>query len=140
MDSSSLSHTRWKCQYHIVFIPKYRRKNMYGNVKADVREVLKKLCEFKKVEIVEGAVCADHVHLCVSIPPKLSVSEFVGYLKGKSALMLFDKHPELGSKWDRSFWARGYYVSTVGNITEDAIKRYIQEQQEESKKEEKSKL
>jgi len=139
MDSSSLSHTRWKCQYHIVFIPKYRRKVMYGNVKADVREVLKKLCEFKKVEIVEGAVCADHVHLCVSIPPKLSVSEFVGYLKGKSALMIFDKHPELGSKWDRSFWARGYYVSTVGNITEDAIKRYIQEQQEESKQEEKSK-
>lgn len=136
MDSSSLSHTRWKCQYHIVFIPKYRRKVMYGNVKADVREVLKKLCEFKKVQIVEGAVCADHVHLCVSIPPKLSVSEFVGYLKGKSALMIFDKHPEIGSKWDRSFWARGYYVSTVGNITEDAIKRYIQEQQEESKQEE----
>ena len=130
---------RWKCQYHIVFIPKYRRKVMYGNVKADVREVLKKLCGFKKVEIVEGAVCADHVHLCVSIPPKLSVSEFVGYLKGKSALMIFDKHPELGSKWDRSFWARGYYVSTVGNITEDAIKRYIQEQQEESKQEEKCK-
>jgi len=139
MDSSSLSHTRWKCQYHIVFIPKYRRKVMYGNVKADVREVLKKLCEFKKVEIVEGAVCADHVHLCVSIPPKLSVSEFVGYLKGKSALMIFDKHPEIGSKWDRSFWARGYYVSTVGNITEDAIKRYIQEQQEESKQEEENK-
>ncbi|MFI3213016.1 MAG: IS200/IS605 family transposase [Eubacteriales bacterium] len=139
MDSSSLSHTRWNCQYHIVFIPKYRRKIMYGNVKVDVREVLKKLCEFKKVEIVEGAVCADHVHLCVSIPPKLSVSEFVGYLKGKSALMIFDKHPEMGSKWDRSFWARGYYVSTVGNITEDAIKRYIQEQQEELKQEEKSK-
>ena len=139
MDSSTLSHTRWKCQYHIVFIPKYRRKVMYGNIKADVREILKKLCEFKKVQIVEGAVCADHVHLCVSIPPKLSVSEFVGYLKGKSALMIFDKHPEVGSKWDRSFWARGYYVSTVGNITEDAIKRYIQEQQEESKQEEQSK-
>ena len=139
MDSSSLSHTRWKCQYHIVFIPKYRRKVMYGNVKADVREVLKKLCEFKKVQIIEGAVCADHVHLCVSIPPKLSVSEFVGYLKGKSALMIFDKHPEIGSKWDRSFWARGYYVSTIGNITEDAIKRYIQEQQEESKQEERRK-
>ena len=136
MDSSSLSHTTWKCQYHIVFIPKYRRKIMYGNMKSDVREVLKKLCEFKKVQIVEGAVCADHVHLCVSIPPKLSVSEFVGYLKGKSALMIFDKHPEIGSKWDRSFWARGYYVSTVGNITEEAIKRYIQEQQEESKQEE----
>jgi putative transposase len=125
MDSSSLSHTRWKCQYHIVFIPKYRRKVIYGNVKADVREVIKKLCEFKKVHIVEGAVCSDYVHLCVSIPPKLSVSEFVGYLQGKSAIMIFDKHPEIGSKWDRSFWARGYYVSTIGNITEDAIKRYI---------------
>jgi putative transposase len=87
------------------------------------------------VDIIEGAVCADHIHLCVNIPPKLSVSEFVGYLKGKSALMIFDKHPELGSKWDRSFWARGYYVATVGNITEEAIKRYIKEQQEESKQE-----
>jgi putative transposase len=109
---------------------------MFGQVKADVREILKKLCEFKSVEIIEGAVCQDHVHLCVSIPPKLSVSEFVGYLKGKSALMIFDKHPEQGSKWSRAFWARGYYVSTVGNITEDAIKRYIQEQQEEAMQEE----
>jgi len=109
---------------------------MYGNVKADVREIIKKLCEYKKVEIVEGAVCADHVHLCLSIPPKYSISEFVGYLKGKSALMIFDKHPELGSKWDRSFWARGYYVATIGNITEEAIKNYIREQQEESKEEE----
>ena len=139
MDSSSLSHTRWKCQYHIVFIPKYRRKVMFGQVKADVREILKKLCEFKGVEIIEGAVCKDHVHLCVCIPPKLSVSEFVGYLKGKSALMIFDKHPEQGSKWSRAFWARGYYVATVGNITEDAIKRYIQEQQEEAMQEETSK-
>ena len=136
MDSSSLSHTKWKCQYHIVFIPKYRRKVLYGQIKADVREILKKLCEYKGVEIIEGAVCADHVHLCLSIPPKLCVSEFMGYLKGKSALMIFDKHPEQGSKWNRSFWARGYYVSTVGNITEEAMKRYIQEQQEEAKKEE----
>jgi putative transposase len=136
MDSSSLSHTRWKCQYHIVFIPKYRRKVMFGQVKADVREILKKLCEYKGVEIIEGAVCQDHVHLCVSIPPKLSVSEFVGYLKGKSALMIFDKHPEQGNKWSRAFWARGYYVSTVGNITEDAIKKYIQEQQKEAMQEE----
>ena len=136
MDNSSLTHSKWKCQYHIVFIPKYRRKVMYGNVKADVREIIKKLCEYKKVEIVEGAVCADHVHLCLSIPPKYSISEFVGYLKGKSALMIFDKHPELGSKWDRSFWARGYYVATIGNITEEAIKNYIREQQEESKEEE----
>ena len=127
MDNSSLSHCKWKCQYHIVFIPKFRRKIMFGQTKADIREILKKLCENKKVEIIEGAVCSDHVHLCVSIPPKLSISEFVGYLKGKSALMIFDKHPEHGTKWDRKFWARGYYVCTVGNITEEAIKKYIQE-------------
>ena len=119
-----------------MFIPKYRRKVLYGQVKADIREIVKKLCEYKKIEIIEGAVCADHVHICVSIPPKISVSEFVGYLKGKSALMIFDKHPGQGSKWSRAFWARGYYVSTIGNITEEAIKIYIQEQQEEAKKEE----
>ena len=84
---------------------------MYGQVKADIREILKKLCEYKKVEIIEGAICADHVHICVSIPPKISVSDFVGYLKGKSALIIFDKHPEQGSKWSRAFWARGYYVA-----------------------------
>jgi putative transposase len=136
MDSSSLSHTKWKCQYHIVFIPKYRRKVLYGKIKADVREILKKLCQYKKVEIIEGAVCSDHVHLCISIPPKLSVSEFMGYLKGKSALMIYDAYPDQGSKWSRAFWARGYYVATVGNITEEAIKKYIQEQLEEAKKEE----
>ena len=136
MNSLSLSHTKWKCHYHIVFIPKYRRKVLFGQLGADIREILKKLCEYKNIEIVEGAVCSNHVHLCVSIPPKLSVSDFMGYLKGKSALMIFDKHPELTSKWSKSFWARGYYVSTVGNITEEAIKRYIQEQQEEAKKEE----
>ncbi|MBQ3600429.1 MAG: IS200/IS605 family transposase [Lachnospiraceae bacterium] len=135
MDSKSLSHTKWKCQYHIVFIPKYRKKQLYGRLREDVRDVLKTLCEYKKVEIVEGAVCSDHVHLCVCIPPKMSVSQFVGYLKGKSALMIYDKHPELGSKWNKSFWARGYYVATVGNLTEEAIKKYIQEQSEESKKE-----
>ena len=83
MDENSLSHTRWKCQYHIVFIPKYRRKVLYGKVKADVREILRTLCRYRKVEIIEGAVCADHVHLCLSIPPKIMVSQFVGYLKGK---------------------------------------------------------
>ena len=87
MDSSSLAHTKWKCQYHIVFIPKYRRKVLYGKIKVDVREILIRLCKYKNVEIIEGAVCADHVHLCGSIPPKLSVAEFMGYLKGKSALM-----------------------------------------------------
>jgi len=123
---------KWKCQYHIVFIPKYRKKQLYGRL----RDIIKILCQYKKVEIVEGAVCADHVHLCVCIPPKISVSDFMGYLKGKSALMIYDKHPELQSKWSKAFWARGYYVATVGNITEDAIKKYIQEQSEESRKEE----
>ena len=132
MDSSSLAHCKWECQYHIVFIPKYRKKKLYGLVRNDVREIIRTLCKYKKVEIIAGAVCADHVHLCVSIPPKLSVSDFVGYLKGKSALMIFDKHPEMGNKWDRSFWARGYYVSTVGNADEETMKEYIRHQPEES--------
>ena len=132
MDSSSLAHCKWECQYHIVFIPKYRKKKLYGLVRDDVREIIRTLCKYKKVEIIAGAVCVDHVHLCVSIPPKLSVSDFVGYLKGKSALMIFDKHPEMGNKWDRSFWARGYYVSTVGNVDEETVKEYIRRQTEES--------
>ena len=132
MDSHSLSHTKWECQYHIVFIPKYRRKVLYGKVKADVREIIRTLCKYKKVEIIEGAVCKDHVHLCLSIPPKISISECMGYLKGKSALMIFDRHPELGEKWNREFWARGYYVSTIGNVNEETVKKYIREQEEES--------
>ena len=135
MDNKSLSHTKWKCQYHIVFIPKYRKKQLYGRLKEDVREIISTLCKYKDVEIVEGAVCPDYVHICVSIPPKLSVSSFMGYLKGKSTLMIYDRHPELQSKWSKAFWARGYYVATVGNITEAAIKKYIQEQSEESRKE-----
>ena len=137
MDSSSLAHCKRECQYHIVFIPKFRRKKLYGMVKDDVRDIIKTLCSYKKVEIIAGAVCADHVHLCVSIPPKLSISDFVGYLKGKSSLMIFDKHPEQGSKWDRSFWARGYYVATVGNVNEETVKEYIRRQTEESMNEEK---
>ena len=132
MDSHSLSHTKWECQYHIVFIPKYRRKVLYGKVKADVREIIRTLCKYKKVEIIEGAVCEDHVHLCLSIPPKMSISEFMGYLKGKSALMIFDRHPEFGEKWNREFWARGYYVSTIGNVNEETVRKYIREQEEES--------
>ena len=136
MDSESLSHTKWKCQYHIVFIPKYRKKVLYGQLKEDVRDIIKTLCKYKGVEIISGAVCSDHVHLCVSIPPKMKVSEFMGYLKGKSTLMIYDRHPNLQSKWDKAFWARGYYVATVGNVTEAAIKKYIEEQSEESRKEE----
>ena len=126
MDNKSLSHTRWKCQYHIVFIPKYRKKVLYGKVREDVRE------------IIAGAVCIDHVHLSVAIPPKLSVSDFMGYLKGKSTLMLYDRHPELQSKWDKAFWARGYYVETIGNITDAAVQKYINEQAEESRREDSS--
>jgi putative transposase len=121
-----------------VFIPKYRRKVMYGKVRGDIREIIKILCRYKKVEIVEGAVCLDHVHICVSIPPKIAISEFMGYLKGKSALMIFDKHPELGNKFERDFWARGYYVSNIGNVDEATIKNYIKEQEEESYNENRS--
>lgn len=98
MDSKSLSHTRWKCQYHIVFIQKYRKKKLFGQLRVDVREILSTLCKYKGVEIIEGAVCADHVHMCVSIPPKISISNFMGYLKGKSTLMIYDRHPEQQSK------------------------------------------
>ncbi len=135
MDSKSLSHTKWECQYHIVFIPKYRKKILYGRLREDVRERLITLCGYKNVEIVAGAVCIDHVHICVSILPKLSISNFMGYLKGKSALMIYEKHPEVQSKWDKSFWARGYYIATVDNITESIVKKYIATQSEGSMKE-----
>ena len=135
MDSKSLSHTRWKCQYHIVFIPKYRKKILYGQLRQDVREIIKTLCKYKNIEIISGAVCTDHVHLSVSIPPKISISNFLRYLKGKSTLMIYDRHPNLQSKWDKAFWARGYYVATIGNVTEEAIRKYIEEQSEESRKE-----
>ena len=104
-------------------------------MKFDVREIISTLCQYKGEEIIEGAVCIDHVHICVSVPPKLSISDFMGYLKGKSTLMIYGRHPELQSKWNKAFWARGYYVATVGNVTEDAIKKYIREQSEESRKE-----
>ena len=136
MDNESLSHTKYRCQYHVVFIPKYREKVLYGKLRNDVREIIKTLCKYKGVEIISGAVCVDHVHLSLKIPPKISLSNFMGYLKGKSTLMIYDRHPELQSKWDKAFWARGYYVETIGNVTEAAIKRYIEEQSEETRKEE----
>ena len=117
-----------------IYCPKYRKKVLYGNLKEDVRDIIVTLCRYKNVEIIDGAVCSDHIHLSVAIPPKYSISKFMWYLKGKSTLMIYDRHPELQSKWDKSFWARGYYVSTIGNITEDAIKKYIREQAEESRK------
>ena len=111
MDNNSLAHSKWNCIYHIVFIPKYRRKIMYGKLRKTIRKIIKKLCEYKNIEILEGSVSKDHVHLCVKIPPKISVSDFMGYLKGKSALMIFDEHPELRRpRESRNFWATGCYV------------------------------
>ena len=110
---------------------------MYGETKKDLVEIIKKLCEMKQVNLIDGRVCIDHIHMYVAIPPKMSVSEFMVYLKGKSALMLFDRHPEYRNKWgERHFWARGYYVSTVGNVNEETIIKYIQEQEENDKLEE----
>lgn len=118
------------------FHTKVSEEDTVWQVKKDVREIISILCKYKDVQIIDGAVCEDHIHLSVAIPPKISISSFMGYLKGKSTLMIYDRHSELQSKWNKSFWARGYYVSIIGNITEDAIKKYIQEQSDESRKEE----
>ena len=127
--SNSLSHTKWLCKYHIVFTPKYRRKAIYGIYRESIGKILRQLCAYKKVEIIEGHLMIDHVHMLVSIPPKYSVSQFMGYLKGKSSLMIFDKHANLKYKFgNRHFWAEGYYVSTVG-LNEATIKKYIAEQE-----------
>ena len=126
--SYSLAHTKWMCKYHIVFTPKYRRKAIYAQYRKDLQEYIKTLCKYKGVEIIEGHMMIDHVHLLVTIPPRISVSSFMGYLKGKSALMMFDKHANLKYKYgNRHFWSEGYYVSTVG-LNEETIKKYIREQ------------
>ena len=131
MDNNSLAHTRWNCKYHIIFAPKYRRQVIYGKIKQDVGQILRKLCEHKKVEIHEASACKDHIHMLVSIPPKLSVSSFMGYLKGKSSLMIFDRHANLKYKYgNRHFWCRGYYVDTVGRnkkVIEEYIRNQIQD-------------
>ena len=114
-DTNSLSHTKWNCKYHIVFAPKYRRQVIYSKIKVDIGQILRKLCEIKKVEILEANACPDHIHMLVKIPPNLSVAQFMGYLKGKSSLMIFDRHANLKYKYgNRHFWCRGYYVDTVG--------------------------
>ena len=130
-DIGSLEHTRWRCQYHVVFAPKYRRMAIYGKIREDIGIILRKLCEQKGIEIIEAEACPDHIHMLLSIPPKLSVSYAIGYLKGKSALMIFDRHANLKYKYgNRHFWARGYYVDTVGR-NKEAIKKYIQNQLKE---------
>ena len=138
IDISSLAHTKYNCKYHVVFAPKYRRQIIYGKIKKDIGIMLRKLCEYKGVEIIEAEACPDHIHMLLSIPPKFSVAQILGYLKGKSTLMIYDRHPELQSKWDKAFWARGYYVETIGNITEEAVQKYIREQAEDSRREDSS--
>ena len=131
MDKNSLAHTRWECKYHIVFAPKYRRKVIYKQIRADIGRILKELCARKGIEIIEAEACPDHIHMFVRIPPKYSVSEVMGYLKGKSSLMIFEKHANLKYKYgNRHFWCRGYYVDTVGKNAA-AIKKYIQNQLKE---------
>ena len=132
-DESSLSHTKWNCMYHIVFIPKYRRKAIYGKLRKDIGVYLRRLCNYKNVEIIEAHACIDHIHMLVKISPTLSISQFMGFLKGKSALMIFDNHANLKYKYgQRTFWAKGYYVSTVG-LNKQTIKKYIQNQELEDK-------
>ena len=127
--TNSLSHTKWLCKYHIVIFPKYRRKVIYKEKRKDLQEIIRTLCKYKGVEILEGNMMPDHVHLLLSIPPKTSVSSFMGYLKGKSALMMFEKYANLKYKFgNRHFWAEGYYVSTVG-LNESTIRKYIQDQE-----------
>lgn len=130
-DVKSLSHSKWRCKYHIVFAPKYRRQIVYGQLKADIGKILRSLCERKGVNIISAECCPDHIHMLVEIPPHMSVSSFMGYLKSKSSLMIFDRHANLKYKYgNRHFWCRGYYVDTVGK-NEKAIREYIDNQLQE---------
>ncbi len=139
-EESTLSHTKWNCSYHIVFSPKYRRKAIYGKLRGDIGRYLRRLCEYKGVEIVEANACSDHIHMLVKIPPKISVSSFMGYLKGKSSWMIFDEHANLKYNYgNRHFWSEGYYVSTVG-LNKATIKKYIREQEEEDRLKDKRSL
>jgi len=125
------AHSTYRCEYHIVFAPKYRRQIVYGQIKKDIGEIIRKLCNEKKVEIIEAEACPNHIHMLVSIPPYLSIAQFVGFLKSKSTLMIFDRHANLKYKYgSRSFWCRGYYVDTVGK-NERIIQEYIKNQLQE---------
>ena len=131
--TDSLAHTTWECKYHIVFAPKYRRKEIYGKLRQEIGLILRELCRRKEVEIINAEACPDHIHMLVSIPPKYGVSEFMGYLKGKSSLMIFDKFANMKYRYgNRQFWCRGYYVDTVGR-NKKAIEEYIRNQLKEDK-------
>ena len=132
-DDKSLAHTRWNCKYHLVFTPKYRRKVIYGKLRRDIGKILRKLCEMKEVEIIEAHAMPDHIHMLVRIPPKLSVSGFMGFLKGRSAVIIHERHANLKYNYgNRSFWSKGYYVSTVG-LNQKTIAKYIREQEAEDR-------
>lgn len=127
-DNNSLAHTKWNCKYHLVFAPKFRRKVAYGELRSEIGKILRELCSWKEVKIIEAEVCPDHIHMLVEIPPKISVSGFVGFLKGKSSLLIFERHANLKYKYgNRNFWCRGYYVDTVGK-NKTAIAEYIKNQ------------
>jgi putative transposase len=130
---SVLEHTKWNCRYHIVWAPKYRRKIIYGQYRQEIGKIIRKLCEYKGIEIVEANACIDHIHMCIKIPPKYSVAQIMGYLKGKSSLMLFERFQNLKYKYgSRTFWCKGYYVSTVG-LNEETIRKYIRNQEAHDK-------
>ena len=133
MDANTLAHTTWNCKYHIVFAPKYRRQIIYGKYKVEIGKILRTLCERKWIEIIEAQLCPDHIHMLLSIPPKFSVSQIMGYLKGKSSLMIFDRFANLKYRYgNRQFWCRGYYVDTVGRNQKN-IEEYIRNQLSEDK-------
>ena len=130
MESNKLAHTVWECKYHLVWIPKCRRKVIYGKLRIDIGRILRKLCEYKGIKILEAQACSDHIHMCLAIPPKYSVSSILGYLKGKSAILVFERHSRIRQNFrGHKFWARGYYVSTVG-LDEARVRHYIREQEE----------
>ena len=133
LDTNSLAHTKWNCKYHIVFAPKYSRQVIYGKIKVDIGKMLRKLCEYKQIEILEAEACKDHIHMLISVPPKYSISQVIGYLKGKSSLMIFEKYANLKYKYgNRHFWCRGFYVDTVGR-NKKAIAEYIRDQLHEDR-------
>ena len=133
LDTNSLAHTKWNCKYHIVFSPKYRRQVIYGKIKVDIGKMLRKLCEYKQIEILEAEACKDHIYMLISVPPKYSISQVMGYLKGKSSLMIFEKYANLKYKYgNRHFWCRGFYVDTVGR-NQKAIAEYIRNQLHEDR-------
>ena len=128
---NSLSHSKWRCHYHIVFAPKYRRQEIYGKIKGDIGKIIRQLCDQKGIEIIEAELCPDHIHMLISIPPKYSVAQIMGYIKGKSSLMIFDRHANMKYKYgNRHFWCRGYYVDTVGR-NKKVIQEYIRNQLQE---------